>query len=96
MNPYARWIQDLPQVDTPFEGMDGRMISGPDGQAVFFRAAERVEVPPHAHGAQWGMVVTGLLHLTIEGEGDTTNLAKPMTYRMARNTRPSSKPGPAS
>jgi len=44
------------------------MISGPDGQAVFFRAAERFEVPPHAHGAQWGVVVTGRLDLTIGGE----------------------------
>jgi quercetin dioxygenase-like cupin family protein len=44
------------------------MISGQDGQAVFFRAAERLEVPPHAHGAQWGVVVAGLLHLTIDGE----------------------------
>jgi quercetin dioxygenase-like cupin family protein len=68
MNPYASWIQNLPQVDTPFEGLEGRMISGPDGQAVFFQAAERVEVPPHAHGAQWGTVVTGLLHLTIDDE----------------------------
>jgi len=47
------------------------MISGPHGQAVFFRAAERVEVPPHAHSAQWGVVVTGLLHLTIDGEQAT-------------------------
>ena len=71
MNPYALWIQDLPQVDTPFEGLEGRMISGPDGQAVFFRAAERFEVPPHAHGAQWGIVVTGTLHLTIDGQEAT-------------------------
>ena len=71
MNPYSRWIQELPQVDTPFSGLDGRMISGPDGQAVFFRTAERVEVPPHAHGAQWGTVVTGVLHLTIDGETAT-------------------------
>jgi quercetin dioxygenase-like cupin family protein len=71
LNPYALWIQNLPQVDTPFDGMDGRMISGPDGQAVFFRAEERVEVPAHAHGAQWGVVVTGLLHLTIDGERGT-------------------------
>ena len=81
MNPYALWIQNLPRVDTPFDGMDGRMISGPDGQAVFVRAAEKVEVPPHAHGAQWGVVVTGLLHLTIGGEqatyepGDTYEIA---------------------
>jgi quercetin dioxygenase-like cupin family protein len=71
MNPYADWIQNLPQVDTPFEGLEGRMISGPDGQAVFFRAAERFEVPPHAHGAQWGIVVTGRLHLTVDGEPAT-------------------------
>jgi quercetin dioxygenase-like cupin family protein len=71
LKPYADWIQDLPQVDTPFEGLDGRMISGPDGQAVFFRAAERFEVPPHSHGAQWGIVVTGRLHLEIEGEPAT-------------------------
>jgi quercetin dioxygenase-like cupin family protein len=71
MNPYAGWIQDLPQVDTPFEGLDERMISGPDGQAVFFRAAERFEVPPHAHGAQWGIVVSGRLYLTVDGEPGT-------------------------
>jgi quercetin dioxygenase-like cupin family protein len=71
LNPYARWIMDLPQVDTPFEGLDGRMISGPDGQVVFLRVAERVEVPPHSHGAQWGTVVTGLLHLTVDGEQAT-------------------------
>ena len=80
MKPYASWIQNLPQVDTPFDGLEGRMISGPDGQAVFFQAAERVEVPPHAHGAQWGVVVTGRLHLTIDGEqakhepGDTYDI----------------------
>ena len=56
------------------------MISGSDGQAVFFRAAERIEVPPHAHDAQWGTVVTGSLHLTIDGEqadyapGDTYDI----------------------
>lgn len=47
------------------------MISGPHGQAVFFQAAERTEVPPHAHGAQWGVVVSGTLHLTISGEAGT-------------------------
>jgi len=47
------------------------MISGPDGQAVFFRAAERIEVPPHSHGAQWGVVVSGLLRLTVAGEAAT-------------------------
>ena len=38
---------------------------------VFFRAVEEVEVPPHAHGGQWGIVVTGRLQLTVEGEATT-------------------------
>ena len=44
------------------------MMSSPHGQAVFFRAAEEVEVSPHSHGAQWGIVVAGRLHLTVSGE----------------------------
>jgi quercetin dioxygenase-like cupin family protein len=71
VNPYADWIQALPRVDTPFEGLEGRMIAGPHGQTVFFRAEEEFEVPPHAHGAQWGVVVAGTLHLTIDGQANT-------------------------
>jgi quercetin dioxygenase-like cupin family protein len=71
MNPYADWIQGLPQVDTSFEGLEGRMISGPHGQAVFFRTEEEFEVPAHSHGAQWGIVVAGTLHLTVDGERKT-------------------------
>lgn len=71
MNPYADWILGLPQVDTPFEGLEGRMIAGPHGQTVFFTAEEDFEVPAHAHGAQWGVVVAGRLHLTVDGEVNT-------------------------
>lgn len=71
MNPFAAWIQALPQVQTPFDGLDGRLLSSPHGQAVFFRAEEDVEVPPHSHGAQWGTVVAGRLELTIGGERGT-------------------------
>jgi quercetin dioxygenase-like cupin family protein len=68
MNPYAAWIQALPQVDTPFTGLEGWLLSSPEGQTVFFRAEEDLEVPSHSHGAQWGIVVTGTLHLTIDGD----------------------------
>lgn len=70
-SPFTGWIDGLPQVDTPFTGLEGRMISGPDGQAVFFHAEDRVEVSPHSHGAQWGIVVTGTLHLTVDGVAGT-------------------------
>ncbi len=89
MEPFAGWIGELPQVDTPFTGLEGRMISGPHGQAVFFYAAERTEVPPHAHGAQWGVVVSGILHLTINGDartyepGETRHPGRRRTLRRA-------------
>ena len=72
MDPFPDWIRDgMPEVDTPFTGLEGRLLASPHGQAAFFRADEEFEVPPHAHGAQWGVVVTGRLHLTIDGEAGT-------------------------
>lgn len=68
MDPLPDWIRDLPRADTSFTGLEGPMLSGPHGQVVFLGAAEEVEVPPHSHGAQWGIVVTGRLHLTVDGE----------------------------
>ncbi len=71
MDPFPDWMDDLPGVDTPFTGLEGRLLASPYGQAVFFRAVEELEVPPHAHGAQWGIVVTGRPHLTVDGEAET-------------------------
>jgi quercetin dioxygenase-like cupin family protein len=71
MNPFPDWMDDLPEVDTPFTELEGRLLSSPHGQAVFFRADKEFEVPPHAHGAQWGIVVTGHLELTVGGETAT-------------------------
>lgn len=68
MEPFPGWMGDLPEVDTPFSGLDGRLLASPHGQAVFFRAEEEFEVPAHSHGAQWGIVVSGRLHLTVAGE----------------------------
>ena len=71
MGPFPEWVEDLPEVDTPFTGLEGRLLASPHGQAVFFTAVEEFEVPAHAHGAQWGIVVTGRLHLTVGGEAET-------------------------
>ena len=71
MDPYPTWMQNVPEVDIPVTGVEGRLIASPHGQVVFFRAIEEVEVPPHAHGRQWGIVLTGRLHLTVEGEATT-------------------------
>ncbi len=80
MEPFPQWMKELPEADTPFSELEGRLLAGPQGQAVFFRAEKDFEVPPHAHGAQWGIVVSGNLELTVEGEtkaygpGDTYSI----------------------
>ena len=47
------------------------MVAGHHGQAVFCRAQGPFEVPPHAHGAQWGVSVAGALQLTVDGRTNT-------------------------
>ena len=71
MAPFPTWMQYVPEVDIPFTEIEGRLIASPHGQVVFFRAIEEVEVPPHAHGGQWGIVLTGRLHLTVDDEATT-------------------------
>lgn len=68
---YADFLRNLPEVDVPFEGVDARLLTGPDGQAVFFYLPEGIVVPPHSHCAQWGIVVEGRLELTIGGVTNT-------------------------
>jgi quercetin dioxygenase-like cupin family protein len=71
MDPFPSWMQDLPEGDLPYTGPEGWLIASPHGQVVFLRNAEEVEVPPHAHGGEWGIVVTGRAHFTVDGESAT-------------------------
>ncbi len=86
MDPFAAWMENLPEVNTPFTGLEGRLIAGPHGQTVFFRADEELEVPPHAHeGGQWGVVVTGRMRLTVDGEEEVYEPGG--TYNVPSNAR---------
>lgn len=67
MKPFPNWIGNLPEVDTPFEGLEGRLLSGPNGQTVFFLATRDLDVPPHSHGAQYGVVVAGRIEVRVGG-----------------------------
>lgn len=65
---YPEFIKNLPQADLPMPGITAHLLSGEKGQAVFFELPAGAEVPPHSHGAQWGMVIEGSIQLTIGGE----------------------------
>ncbi len=64
-------VRELPEADIPFDGVKGRLLQGAGRQLVFFDIDPIGSVPPHSHGAQWGIVVAGKMKLTIGGETKT-------------------------
>jgi quercetin dioxygenase-like cupin family protein len=64
---YPEIISKLPKIDIPIGGVNGFLLQGTDTQLVFFEFNEVTTIPPHSHGAQWGIVVDGEIMLTISG-----------------------------
>ncbi len=64
---YPEIISTLPKINIPFQGVNGYLLQGRDNQLVFFDFAEATTIPPHSHGAQWGIVVDGEIRLKISG-----------------------------
>lgn len=95
-----RWptmIDRLPEADLPFppEAVVGRMLRAPEGLTVFFTFHQPMILPPHSHGAQWGVVVAGEIAMTIGGEtricrpGDSYDIPAGVTHsaEIAAGTR---------
>lgn len=59
----------MPALDLPFPEtvVSSHAIRSDAGLAVFFRFHQDCTLPPHSHGAQWGMVMAGEVALTIDG-----------------------------
>ena len=76
--PFAPFIRDLPMVDSPLASLRGWMLGNEGGLAMFYEIPDGVEVPEHAHGAQWGVVLEGSVEFTIGGE--TTTYRRGDTY----------------
>ncbi len=71
--PFPPFFADLPQLDVPFDPavVTTRAIASPDALAVFFDIHQDITLDPHRHGDQWGTVIRGTLHLTMDGETRT-------------------------
>ncbi|MFX0151077.1 MAG: cupin domain-containing protein [Candidatus Hodarchaeota archaeon] len=77
-NPYPEIITSLPQADIPFTGVQGWIAQGIEYQVVFFEIESPGSVPPHKHGAQFGIILDGEMSLSIEGK--TLKYQKGDTY----------------
>jgi quercetin dioxygenase-like cupin family protein len=61
-------VTNLPQADVPLPGVRAYLFQGDDKQLVFMTFPDDVDVPEHAHAAQWGVVLAGEVELTVPGE----------------------------
>lgn len=68
---FPEFIRSLPQVDSPLASLRGWMLQTGEALAMFYEIPDGVEVPEHAHGAQWGVVIEGAVEFTIGGESRT-------------------------
>ena len=68
---FADFIKDLPEAEHSLDGLKTWLLQGETMQALFMEAVKEIQLPPHSHGAQWGIVVAGRLDLTIGGEART-------------------------
>jgi len=90
---YPDLINNLPNADIPHQGVKGKLFQGDNHQVVFFDIAAIGEVPAHSHGGQWGIVIDGEMHLTIEGKtrvlkkGDSYYIPKGAVHSAVFKTR---------
>lgn len=63
--PYPDFLKALPKADIPMADVTAHLLAAPTGQVVFFELPAGSSVPPHSHEAQWGIVVSGDIELTI-------------------------------
>ncbi len=68
---FPEFVQNLPQADLPVAGIRGWLLLSEQGQVLFLQADQQVQIPPHRHGDQWGIVIEGEMQLAI-GEKTTT------------------------
>lgn len=73
---FPTFITALPGLDIPFptDVVQANAVASPEGLVVFFTFLQDMDLPPHAHGAQWGTVIAGQIELTI---GEETAIRRP-------------------
>ncbi|NVO55550.1 cupin domain-containing protein [Rhodobacteraceae bacterium B1Z28] len=74
--PFPDFIIAFPGIDMPFpeDVVTTAVVKSEAGLVAFFTFHKDMELPMHAHGAQWGTVVEGEIEFTI---GGSTKIYRP-------------------
>jgi quercetin dioxygenase-like cupin family protein len=70
MSAFPPFITALPAPLTSAD-IDAHIVPSEHVLTMFYEAAGEIDVPEHAHGAQWGVVLAGRLELDIDGTSFT-------------------------
>jgi quercetin dioxygenase-like cupin family protein len=70
---YPEFISALPAIAVPFppDVLQTAAVCSDDALVVFFTFLQDINLPMHAHGAQWGTILAGEIELTIGTETRT-------------------------
>lgn len=63
---FPDFILACPRPDSPFD-MKAHIVPSPYVLPMFYEIDTDVVIPEHAHGAQWGVVLDGVMEFTIDG-----------------------------
>ncbi|HTW98211.1 MAG TPA: cupin domain-containing protein [Acidimicrobiales bacterium] len=71
MDPlFPPFVDALPRPDSPF-AIDARIVPSEHALTMFYTVPEETEIPEHAHGPQWGVVLAGSMEMVIGGVART-------------------------
>ncbi|MGI1664180.1 cupin domain-containing protein [Palleronia sp. KMU-117] len=67
------FFESMPALDVPFpeDVVTTHAVRSDAGLVAFFRFHKDMDLPRHAHGAQWGTVIAGEIVFTIGDETRT-------------------------
>jgi quercetin dioxygenase-like cupin family protein len=65
---FPNMIQNLPEIDIPFDGAKGYLSQGEDYQIIFVEFSKDADIPEHSHKEQWEAVIAGKVDYMSEGE----------------------------
>lgn len=89
LNVFPETILNLPEADVPIKGAKAYLHQAENSQILFMNFEEDVELSPHSHQAQWGVVLEGKITLKIDNVEKT--YTKGDRYYIPANVKHSGK-----
>jgi hypothetical protein len=81
---FPDFIKKLPRANITVNGLNGWLLQSNDGQMLFNESEVETIVPEHSHGDQWGIVIDGIIELTVNGK--TNKYSRGDSYFIAGGT----------